>query len=145
MHEAGDFFQSLADPRSGPENLVGRIRIDAPLFHSGNRLQISPIFERRSALRSHAGLDDDLRCFGHHVLVREVEPGLSCIAGNIVTARQGNELVDEILAADRDQRPKPHRKSVERRGAGATRSCHLIQLAGYFLREFSPCFRDVPT
>ena len=87
MDETGDFFQSLADPRSGPENLVGWIRIDASLFHSGNRLEISPIFDGRSALRSHTGLDDDLRCFGNHVLIRKIEPGLSCIAGNILTSR----------------------------------------------------------
>src|SRR4029077_8215686 len=100
MHQAGDFFQSLSDPRPRPENLLGWIRIDASLFHSGNRPEISPIFGGRSLLRSHTGLDDDLRCFGYHVLVREIEPGLTCIAGNIVTARQRNELVDKILAAD---------------------------------------------
>ena len=70
MHQTGDFFQSLADPRSGPENLVGWIRIDAPLFHGGNGLEVAPIFGGRSALRSHTGLDDDLRCFGYHILVR---------------------------------------------------------------------------
>src|SRR6516164_8659826 len=99
MHQAGDFFQSLSDPRSGPENLVGRIRIDTPLSYSGNRLEISPIFGGRSALRSHTGLNDDLRCFGYHVFFRQIEPGLSCITSNIFTARQRNELVDEILAA----------------------------------------------
>src|SRR5262245_9285091 len=77
MHQAGDFFQSLADPRSWPENLVGWIRIDASLFHGGNRLEIAPIFVGRSALGSHTGLDDDLRRFGNDVLVRQIEPRLS--------------------------------------------------------------------
>src|SRR4029434_5685190 len=70
MHEAGDFFQSLSNARSGPENFVGWIRIDAPLFHSRNRLEISPIFDGRAALRSHSGLDDNPLCYGSHVLVR---------------------------------------------------------------------------
>src|SRR4249920_747800 len=102
MQQTGDFFQSLSDPRSGPENLVGWIRIDTSLFYGRNRLEIAPIFGGRPALRPHAGPDDDLRCFGYHVLVRQIEPGLGCIAGNIVTTRQRNELVDEILAADCD-------------------------------------------
>src|SRR5919106_2355457 len=69
MHEAGDCFQTLADARSGPQDFVGRIGVDAPLFYGGNGLEIAPMFGRLAAVRSHASLDDHLRRFCHHVLV----------------------------------------------------------------------------
>src|SRR5918999_255438 len=40
MHEAGDFFQSFADAGSGPQDLVGRVGINAPFFHSGNGAEV---------------------------------------------------------------------------------------------------------
>jgi hypothetical protein len=61
-----------------------------------------------AALRSHAGLDDNLWRFSHDVFIRQVEPGLGSRACNIFTASESNKLVNEILSSDDDQRPKPH-------------------------------------
>src|SRR3954468_6629599 len=60
MHEAGDFAQPFADARSGPEDFVGRVSIDAALLHGGNGLEIAPISSDTAAVRSHTGFDDDL-------------------------------------------------------------------------------------
>ncbi len=46
MHEASDFFQPFADARSGPEDFVRRVSIDAALLHGGNGLEIAPMFWR---------------------------------------------------------------------------------------------------
>src|SRR6266513_2761384 len=68
MNEPGDFFETFADTRSGPENLVRLIGVDSVLPHGGNGLEIAPMFGGFAALRSHAGLDGPLRRFGHDVL-----------------------------------------------------------------------------
>src|SRR6266576_445234 len=70
MNEPGDFFETFADTRSGPENLVRLIGVDSVLPHGGNGLEIAPMFGGFAALRSHAGLDDHLRRFDHDVFVR---------------------------------------------------------------------------
>src|SRR5258705_770443 len=70
VNEPGDFFETFADTRSGPEDLVRLIGVDSVLPHSGNGLEIAPMFDGFAALRSHTGLDDHLRRFGHDVFVR---------------------------------------------------------------------------
>src|SRR5436309_3556035 len=70
VYESRDFFQSFADARSGSENLVRLIGVDSVFPHSRNGLEIAPMLGGVAALRSHTGLDDHLRRFGHDVLVR---------------------------------------------------------------------------
>src|SRR5687768_2159078 len=67
VYQAGDFFQSFADARSGPQDLVGRVGIDTSFFHGGDRFEIGPMFGRFAALRAHAGFDDHLRRFSDHI------------------------------------------------------------------------------
>src|SRR4029077_8506025 len=139
MHHAGDFLQSLANPRSGPKNFVRWIRIDAPLFYSGNRLEISPMLCGCCALQSHARLDDDLRRFRHHVFVGQIEPGLRRVAGNIITARQSNELVDKVLAAYCNQGAKANN---QKSGAARCRRhsfFHLVKFPFDFQHQFFRC------
>src|SRR3990170_7322096 len=69
VHEAGDFFQSFADARSGPQDFIGRVGIDPALFHGGNGLEIRPVFGGFTALRSHACFDDDSRRFCYDILI----------------------------------------------------------------------------
>src|SRR5215204_1235314 len=69
MYQAGDFSQSLADAGARAENFIGLIGIDAPVSHCGNGFQISPVFCRCRALRSHTGFDNNLWRFGYHILV----------------------------------------------------------------------------
>src|SRR5262245_4257299 len=69
MNQAGDLFKTFADARSGPENLIGRISVDAALFYGGNGFEIAPSRGGFAALRSHAGFDDHLGSFGENVLI----------------------------------------------------------------------------
>ena len=69
VNESSDFFQSFTDARPGPKNLVRLISVNSVFPDSGNGLEIAPMFGGITALRSHAGLDDHLRRFGHDVLI----------------------------------------------------------------------------
>src|SRR5687767_13126236 len=142
VYQAGDFFESFADARSGPQDLVGRIRIDAPFFDGGNRLEIGPMLDGFAAFRSHAGFDDYLRRSSDHIFIREVEPGLSSVVGNIFTARQRNQLVDKIFAADGDQRPKPDEQKCGAPRRGRDALGHGVKLPGDSVYEFFAGFRS---
>src|SRR5919109_3247614 len=141
MHEAGDFFQSFANAGSWPQDLVRWIGINAPFLHSGNGLEIRPVFGGPTAVRSHARFDDDLRRFCDQVLVGEIEPRLRGVAGNVFTAGESNQLIDKIPSPHCDQRAKPYGQ----KSRAARRPCdallHFIKLPGNVAREFFPRLR----
>src|SRR5919108_1870963 len=138
MNQPGQLRQRLAETRSWPQDFVGPVGVNAPLSHRGNGLEICPAFNGRVPLRSHAGLDDDFRRSGHHVLVGQVQPRLTGVAGNVCAAGQSDQLVDKILSAHRNQRANADQQKHPASGSQLHTLFHFRDLSGDFHDQLFP-------
>src|SRR4029078_10900115 len=106
MYKASDFFQAFADAWPRWEYFIRVVGIHAPFFYRRNGFEIAPLSRRSAGVGAHTRLDNHLWSFGNHVLVRQSEPGLRCIAGNVLTAGKSDQLVKKVFSADSHQRSK---------------------------------------